>query len=68
MGLFGDLANCRDCQSSSRDRKSKDTLETARPWFTQNLENLENLEKSWKKNHSGKLLEISWKNDLTLEK
>ena len=34
-------------------------------WFTQNLENLE---KSWKKNHSGKLLEISWKNDLTLEK
>ena len=34
-------------------------------WFTQNLENLE---KSWEKNQSGKLLEISCKNDLTLEK
>ena len=30
-------------------------------WFTPNLENLG-------KNHSGKLLENSWKNDLTLEK
>ena len=40
----------------------------ANSWFTQVMEKLENLEKSWKKILSGKVMEMSWKNDLILEK
>ena len=43
-------------------------LEDGNPWFTQVMEKLENLEMSWKKILSGKVMEMSWKNDQFLEK